>query len=171
MAGLNIFLLTFCIMTPQEESKFALVGILFFLIVLGGIALWRFDLLEPNISDAPLTASPEKYDFGEISMAKGNVQTKILLKNEGNKPLKITDVRTSCMCTIAAIDGVSFGMHKNPVAAFAIPAGESKEMTVTFDPNAHGPDAVGPIQRVVYIKTNSEKTPTLEMHFTGNVVK
>lgn len=157
-------------MNPQQ-SKIARIGASFIIVILAGLLIWKFGLLEPNVSSSPLTASPAEFDFGDISMAKGNVSTSFLLKNEGSDKLKITNISTSCMCTTATIDGVTFGMHQNPTAAFEIKGGESKEIIVTFDPNAHGPEATGPISRIVFIKTNSEKTPQIEVRATGNVIK
>lgn len=132
---------------------------------------WKLALFTPNVSSSHLVLSPPLYDFGEISMAKGNVTTTMMLQNDGDAAVKIIDVRTSCMCTTATIDGIAFGMHQNPMADFTIPAKSSKPMAVTFDPNAHGPEATGPIARIIQIRTNSEKTPLVEGRISGNVVK
>lgn len=50
-------------------------------------------------------------------------------------------------------------------------AGESVTLTAVFDPNAHGPDATGPVVRHIYIDTNSISRPQLDFVFQGNVVK
>ena len=113
------------------------------------------------------------FDFGTISMAKGNVETKFTLKNDGDESLTITEVITSCMCTTAEIDGKTFGMHGSIAAGIEIPAKTSKEMLVTFDPNAHGPTATGPITRVIDIRTNTDTkiSPPKEIIVKGVVVK
>lgn len=170
----------------QDQKKlihlFIAVAAVFFL----GFAIWKLDLLKPNVSQSTLLASAAngqpaengngaKYDFGEISMARGNVSTTFLLKNDGSDPLKISEITTSCMCTTAEIDGKIFKMtHGGEVSMnspIAIAPGETKEMLVTFDPNAHGPEAVGPIRREIYVHTNSSSTPHVTVSVMGNVVK
>lgn len=155
----------------QEQSKLAKLGLVAVIVILLGLVAWKVNLLTPTVSSSELTLAPPLYDFGEISMAKGNVTATIALQNNGSEAVKISDVRTSCMCTTATIDGVTFGMHQNPLADFTIPGKSSKSMVVTFDPNAHGPEATGPIARIIQIKTNSEKTPLVEARVSGNVIK
>ncbi len=158
-------------MDNKDYSKVWKLLAVFTVIILAGIVIWRLQLLKPEISESPLVITPQTYDFGEISMAKGNVSYTFQLQNTGDDPLTITDVRTSCMCTIAEIDGATFGMHKNPAVSITLPPRTSKSMVVTFDPNAHGPEATGPITRIVYISTNSQATPSIETTVRGNVVK
>ncbi len=155
----------------SDQSKLIKLGLAAVIVILLGLVTWKLNLFTPEFSSSQLTLSPPIYDFGEISMAKGNVTTTVTLQNEGDTAVKISDVRTSCMCTTATIDGVTFGMHQNPLADFTIPGKTSKPMTVTFDPNAHGPEATGPIARIVQIKTNSEKMPLVEARISGNVIK
>lgn len=159
----------------QKEQKTILgLGLVALLIIVGGVMAWQTKVLEPTpvkSSNAVLSVSPEKFDFGEVSMARGNVSTKFELKNDSDEPLNISEIKTSCMCTTAEVDGQAFGMHGNNATNIVLPAKSSKEMTVTFDPNAHGPDAVGPITRVISIRTNSSINPPKEIHVIGNVVK
>ncbi len=62
-------------------------------------------------------ASGNDYDFGKISMAEGNVFHSYFVKNGGDKPVKITKIWTSCMCTEAVLktsggeEKGKFGMH------------------------------------------------------------
>ena len=44
------------------------------------------------------TLIPEEtfWDFGTISMADGNTSHDFVLKNDGNEPVKITKIQTSC---------------------------------------------------------------------------
>lgn len=155
----------------NNQLKLAKLGAGFLIVILSAGVMWKLGLFEPDISKSPLVVAPQEFDFGEISMSKGNAVTKIMLRNGGEDDLKITDVRTSCMCTTATIDGTTFGMHKNPTVIFVIPAKGEKEMLVTFDPNAHGPAATGPIDRIIFIQTNSEVTPDVQARVSGNVVK
>ena len=84
------------------------------------------------------------------------------------------------MCTTAYITDSNgnvygkFGMpgHGDPALTnIEIKPGESAIVKATFDPNAHGPSAVGPIQRIVFIETNSLKTPRVELSFQAMVTK
>lgn len=132
-----------------------------------------------GLVNAVLKAGHYEYDFGTISMANGKVRHSYPLKNEGSEALNMDKVWTSCMCTIAEIktqDGKIYGPFGmaghggNTSADIDIAPGQEFELTVEFDPNAHGPEATGPIQRVVYVKTNASKEP-LGLSFMANVVK
>lgn len=133
-----------------------------------------------NMMNTKLIAVEKEYDFGDISMAKGKVRHSYKLKNEGTDALKIEAVWTSCMCTVAEVkmaDGKiygPFGMSghgsNNAKADVDIPAGQEIELIAEFDPNAHGPDATGPIQRTVFVKTNDAKDP-LGLSFMADVTK
>lgn len=161
----------------KEQSTMLKIIIVPIIVILGGFFIWRAGLLEPapvKLSNSVLTIAPETFDFGEISMAKGNAETKFTLKNDGDEPLKITEVSTSCMCTTAHIDDKHFGMAGmggSNAADIEMPAKSSKEMIVTFDPNAHGPNAVGSITRVIDIRTNSKISPPKEIIIKGTVIK
>lgn len=129
---------------------------------------------------ATLVAGHYEYDMGTISMANGKVRHSYILKNEGPEALAISKVWTSCMCTNAQIKlsngkiygpfGMSGGHGGSADTSIDVPAGEEFELISEFDPNAHGPDAVGSIQRSVFIKTNAAKEP-LGLSFTADVVK
>lgn len=132
-----------------------------------------------NYANAVLTAGHYEYDFGTISMANGKVRHSYPLKNEGSEALNMDKIWTSCMCTTAEIktqDGKIYGPFGmaghggNTSADIDIAPGQEFELTIEFDPNAHGPEATGPIQRVVYVKTNTSKEP-LGLSFTANVIK
>lgn len=101
------------------------------------------------------------YDFGTISMAKGKVTRTFRLRNAGATPVTVKRMSTSCMCTSATlvVGDRRRGPYGMPGHGY-IPridqeiAGESEAtVDVTFDPAAHGPAGVGPIQRVVTIET------------------
>ncbi len=129
------------------------------------------------------------YDWGKINIRGGEVDHTFTLTNDSDEPLEIQTASTSCMCTTAMIEitdrtSPAFGMHNNPQHWNGIVgAGESFTVTVTFDPMAHGPDAVGPIQRSVYITTSATPdgiftTPAehsssgseIELRLTGDVM-
>ncbi|MDP2650086.1 MAG: DUF1573 domain-containing protein [bacterium] len=120
-------------------------------------------------SASSVVAEESFHDFGEISIFGGTVETVFTLKNEGTEDVVIKSGTTSCGCTTAEIGGMQFGMHDDIARPFTIAAGETAEMTVTFDPLAHGPSGVGLAERLVYLKTNSNVTPELEVRIKALV--
>lgn len=116
----------------------------------------------PARTGSVLTPTESSYDFGTISMKNGNVGKVFNLNNTSGEDIKISSISTSCMCTNAYIvkaDGTKkgpFGMPGHGGAATrtseVVKAGESLNIEVIYDPNAHGPAGVGRIVRSVYVK-------------------
>ena len=140
------------------------------------VGTWLEELLpamRPVISIEPL-----KLDMGTVSMAEGLVSSSYQLKNNGQADLIINNLVTSCMCTTVALetsDGLSpiFGAHQdeNPDNwSVTLSPKEDAKLIVTFDPNAHGPDAVGEIRRVITVSSNDPLQPTLNIEIVVNVV-
>lgn len=108
-----------------------------------------------------LSAEETFYDFGTISMANGNVSKVFKVTNSTNTDIFIPSLTTSCMCTAAYLiqpDGTKKGPFGMPGMGFVpklnemIEAGESVNIEVVYDPNAHGPAGVGMIDRFVYLE-------------------
>lgn len=118
-----------------------------------------------------ITVIGDKYDFGEIDIFGGNVQTTYTLKNDGPDDITITHAETSCMCTEGEIAGYTFGMHGSNVRSVVIPADGQEVVTAIFDPLAHGPNGTGKITRELVLKTNSTAMPIIRLMFSGEVVK
>jgi len=148
------------------------------------IAGWGVTALLPEKNaaaqvTAPLTAQESFYDFGTITMKDGLVDTEYTLTNEGDEPLTIGKVYTSCMCTTASItesngtEKGKFGMpgHRGilTTANTTVAPGESVTVTAVFDPNAHGPAGTGLAQRSIFLETDSTKTPEVELRFKAMV--
>jgi hypothetical protein len=105
---------------------------------------------------APRVAvSPASYDFGQVGADP--VTTVFTVGNEGGGSLQVESVSTSCGCTTAQI------------SAQTIRAGESAKLTVTFDPQAHD-GAVGHFVRFVYLRTNDQATPEVQVQISAEVV-
>ncbi len=134
------------------------------LLAIGGLFYWgranQSAAAKEPIRESALAAAETFYDFGEISMANGNVSQVFEVTNPTEKDITLVSLTTSCMCTTAFIvkDGVRrgpFGMpgHGGPVlrANEVIPAGGKLAIDVVYDPNAHGPAGVGEIDRFVYL--------------------
>lgn len=134
----------------------------------GGLVFWSYnsskapqtapELVTAGALATVLTAAETSYDFGEVSMAKGLVEHKFVLKNNSTEPAKIGRVETSCMCTTAflVMNGKEvgpFGMpgHGGPggSANLTIKPGEEVAVRAVFDPAAHGPAGVGMIERQI----------------------
>ena len=132
------------------------------------------------VENAQLTISETRWDFGDIPMSEGITTRSISLKNDTDVPITITSMQTSCMCTTVQIvhsDGSKSGLkgmvgHGGGTSSLSetIQAGEVVALLVNFDPNAHGPNATGPITRNVELTTNSQAQPEVELTFSGNVI-
>ncbi len=122
-----------------------------------------------------LTSDAPSFDFGRISMAKGKVSHRYSIRNTGAKPLTITKMFTSCMCTTATL--VTPSAQKGP---FGMPGhgwlgsvneslapGEAAQVDVVFDPAAHGPAGVGPTARTVTVVNDAGLA--LELRFNALV--
>ena len=96
-----------------------------------------------------IAVTPDKIDFGAIPAANPVTAT-VQVRNEGNRTLRISGVRTSCGCTTATL------------SATAVAANAVADLQVTFDPQAH-PGLYGPLLRIVYVESNDPAQPELEI--------
>ena len=122
-----------------------------------------------------LLAPETFYNFGDVSMAKGNVTHNFKIVNNSGQPASISRIYTSCMCTEAKLmmGGESFGPYGMPghgltssINKTMVPGSEADIETI-FDPAAHGPAGVGPVERIIYVET--ENGAPLELKFRANV--
>ena len=122
-----------------------------------------------------LLASEKLYDFGSISMKDGLVNHIFKITNSSDKDVLVKKIVTSCMCTEAYIGSEGkeegpFGMEGMgyvPPINETIKAGESRDVKVVYDPNAHGPAGVGSINR--YIMLTDSKGDTLQLEIKALV--
>jgi len=133
--------------------------------------------LNPNAVSA-LKADHANFAFGDVPIGGGVVHTDFLVRNTSDQPAHLVAAYTSCMCTTADLimpDSTDLGPFGMPGHGASRPLdrtiqpGGTFTLRATFDPAAHGPDAVGPVQRQVAIHTADGATFTVE--FTANVVK
>ena len=95
---------------------------------------------DANSSKFPvITFDKSEHDFGEIE-AKTNVETEFSYTNTGDAPLVITDIKSSCGCTVPQ------DWSKEPLAP-----GESGKFTVKF--NGSGKNKVS---KTVTVTANTE---------------
>lgn len=136
------------------------------LIVVGIIGLMIWGKSVQNTAEADtgaisnLTYSEKLYDFGTISMKNGLVTKDFTVTNNTDKDIAIPSLVTSCMCTKAFFvkpDGTTKGPFGMPSMGFVPPlnetikVGESRIVRAVYDPNAHGPAGVGPIDRFLIL--------------------
>ncbi|MFH0712673.1 MAG: DUF1573 domain-containing protein [Candidatus Jorgensenbacteria bacterium] len=117
-----------------------------------------------DISSA-IVSEERSFDFGTISMASGDVSHDFKIRNGSGEVVKIERMYTSCMCTAAYFlkDGGGrigpFGMPGHggfvPPLKSVIEPGEETVISVVFDPAAHGPAGVGPVEREIYLEDES----------------
>lgn len=126
-------------------------------------------------SSGVLTPEKTAFDFGTISMAAGEVSHTYKIKNSSAQRVIISKMYTSCMCTTASIIKGSekkgpFGMPGHmriPTINEEVRPGEEVNVEGIFDPAAHGPAGVGPIERTITLENNAGKA--IELTFTAMV--
>ncbi|MBI4160395.1 MAG: DUF1573 domain-containing protein [Candidatus Yanofskybacteria bacterium] len=122
-----------------------------------------------------IVAEETSFDFGEISMSDGKVSHVFKLKNSDKNPVELSKLYTSCMCTSAEFirgeyNNGPFGMPGHgfvPALNETVEPGQDFEVKVTFDPEAHGPAGVGPVNRIVYLE--QKNGPKLQLQILGSV--
>jgi len=164
----------------KEPKVFLIGGIV--LVVAIGLSIF---FLSNQKTEAPVTAqvqglsaSPEYFDLGEVAINGGLVTREYELKNTTDKTLRLKKIATSCMCTKAKVvvgdeETKFFGMEgmgdKNAPVNLELAAQESAKVIAEFDPAAHGPQGVGPIDRSVFL-TFSDPVGIKELKFNGVVI-
>ena len=176
----------------MDQAKSIIGGLAVLIIVFGGL-LWfanrktssdeSAEVAQSTLpaSAGDLASEERSYDFGTISMSAGKVSHQFTVKNTGLEPVRVGKVYTSCMCTSASVTDAGgkrygeFGMqgHGGMSASTDIEVGAGQVVTVevVFDPAAHGPSGVGLAQRTVYLETNSQKSPKLELGLQARVTR
>lgn len=126
--------------------------------------------------NAKATIDQKNYDWGQINMQGGNISKTFTIKSTGTETLKLSNIKTSCHCTkaqikIGSITSPSFGMNTVSSWTGEIPPGQEAQLEVIFDPAYHGPQGVGPINRLVAVETNDKSNSRIEFSLTGTVFK
>lgn len=153
--------------------------ILTVLILGGGILILSGTNSATKVSssqNAKIEVDTKTFDWGNIPYGGGNVSKTFIIKNTGSDVLRLTNIKTSCMCTNAylEIDGKSspaFGMHDSSSYVGEVSPGKQASLKVVFDPAFHGPSGIGPIERLVSFETNDVQNKQIEFKLTGTVIK
>jgi len=168
-----------------KDFKIMIGAVVFtFLLIVGGAALFSSKGDEANdVGGASteiegLEINPISYQLGDVPINGGIVTKEYEIKNTTGQTLKLKKITTSCMCTQAKVVvgeeetrffGMEHGMDKNPTISFEINSQETGKVVVTFDPAAHGPEGVGPFERIVWLNF-SDPAGVKELKFDGSVV-
>ncbi len=115
------------------------------------IAIIAFVGLTTAHSQAVIDFESDTIDYGEI--AKGSDGVRVFkFTNTGNAPLIVTDVKSSCGCTVPK-------KPDGPVAP-----GESSTIQVKYDTNR-----VGPIRKTITVYSNASE-PVKALKIKGEVL-
>ncbi len=94
------------------------------------------------------------FDFGAVPQGK-IVEHVFTVKNQGNAPLRIRQIRTTCGCTVGN------------VTKRTIPPGETSALSIRFDTKGRQ----GPQSKSVFVRSNDPKQPTLTCKVVGSILK
>lgn len=128
-------------------------------------------------SSSNLQIVENNIDLWDISMKNWKTDISFYIENKWEEDVSLWIATTSCMCTVwVVIDDNGnksslITMHTKRSLDMVVAAWKRVQLLATFDPNAHWPNATGPIYRDLTILTNSKKSPLLKFTFQGNVVK
>ena len=95
------------------------------------------------------------YDLGKLSEADSPVSRTFRLRNVSDVPLRVSRVRTTCGCTVAAYDTVPVG------------SGEELLITLTYNPK-NRPGTID-VDAFVYLE-GDERQPMARLSFYGEVI-
>jgi hypothetical protein len=116
-----------------------------------------FVLVSCNSQEPKIIVETPNFDMGDV--VNGEIVTwEVVVRNDGDAPLIVDTVSTSCGCTTASLDPMT------------IQPGSNATLTIEFDSGAHGPELTGTLTRLVFIESNDPNQPEVEVEFTANVV-
>jgi hypothetical protein len=109
----------------------------------------------PQDVPAPRVAIPASFhDFGRI-LERWDVTHIFTIQNVGDADLVISNLVTSCGCTVAEL------------SSSVIPPGQRADLEVTFDADFH--ETNGAVTRLVWFATNDPTQPWVEVRVTADV--
>lgn len=149
------------------------------LLLLGGVIVLNNTATSSKFiatKDAQVEIEELKFDWGQIDYNGPKAKKTFKIKNSGTEILRVTNIKTSCTCTSAQIvinesKSPLFSMHNTSSWVGEVQPGKEAELLVIFDQRFHGPQGVGPIERIISVETNDANNPKIEFKLTGNVVK
>ncbi len=96
-------------------------------------------------------------DLGEA--VNGEIVSRdMLVRNVGQKPLKVETVTTSCGCTSATLKPM------------VVAPGGTANLHIEVDTGAHGLELTGPLVRQIFIVSNDPDQPEAEVELSVNIL-
>lgn len=119
-----------------------------------------------NLKDKERPRVEVKELFKDLGIIKVSDQKSedFLLKNVGGKPLQLSQISSSCGCTVGQViiddkESEEFGMHSQSDYIAEIAPQKEAKMRVTYRPYVM--PVYGPVDREVYVTTNDPENPKL----------
>lgn len=106
----------------------------------------------PTEAEPKIRFDKTLHDFGSVEEGI-DISCKFIIHNDGDKALKITETKSTCGCTVAAVKQKS------------IPAKASEELTVMMDTSMKQ----GPVKKEITIKSNDPENPSATIFITADV--
>ena len=123
-------------------------------------------------SERPKVSTPSKFsDLGNMKV-EDEKQAEFSIENTGNKPLILSNISSSCGCTVGkiTIDGTAspeFGMHSEGTWQGIVEPGKLATLTVIYRPYIM--PVSGVLTRDVYMSTNDPENEKLTFTVKANV--
>lgn len=106
-----------------------------------------------------LSITPKILDLGVVSKANGLAAGTYTLKNDGDKPLTISYVFSSCGCTTTPL-------KEDKV----LQPQEEFILEVTYDPNYYGPNfGLGPVEKIITVLSNDPEKPFYKVKMRASI--
>jgi hypothetical protein len=126
---------------------------------------------DPNRPIAVL--DQRKIDWGKIKESDTK-ESEIELKNDGNSPLEITKLSTSCGCTAVKVlnngtESKEYSMHKALKEDITIAPKTSAKLKIIYRPFTMPVE--GAVTRQVFVETNDPNNQSLEINASAIVNK
>jgi len=140
---------------------------------------WESSNIIIEASNSEIKITENNINIWEIPMDEWKINIPFEFTNIWNQDIILSEAETSCLCTEWFVtnsdwwnisDTIIMRWHWKTVNLNRIiKPWEKWFLIAVFDPNAHWPDAVWPISRNVFIKTNSNITSELNFNCDSEV--
>lgn len=166
----------------MNDKKFiAVMAIATFILLFGGyfLIVGKNDRTQTYVASYSATDKEKpvaevKQDAADIGSMKVADQKSadFTIKNTGNKSLQLSNIVSSCMCTVGQIiyrgkTSEEFGMHAQSDYLAEIAPGEQAILRMTYRPYIM--PVSGAVEREVYVDTNDPSHRKLVFKVTANV--
>ena len=108
----------------------------------------------PALAAPTITVEKPLHDFGTVTQGE-KVDHLFTVKNKGDQPLTINQIRSSCGCTAATI------------SAKTIPPGSSGEVRVTFDSS----NFTDQVTKTIQLDSNDPRNPSAVLTMQGKILE